>query len=306
MLYEYCREVAEAETRTITIMPKSDFKLPQGHYRFIEMFCNDPGCDCRRCFFMVRADWSQEPVATIGFGWESPEFYTRWMGDDELSAMLSGVNLEPMQRPSEHASEILRMFKAVLLPNHDYIERVKRHYALMRSVVDGERKRPNTAKERKKRKKEKERQLMDEPRRLHVTTTNAQGEKIVKRFDKSTYRHPKGKISEAFLQFVEPLVASFGENSPPRELVETVLKMGRTVWNTAVLDTTEGGTKHVGMLLANAKKDQRTRLMIESLIQRKQADFGDNQRLLGEYKFIPEGHDGFHLQIEARNPLALN
>lgn len=136
MLYTYCREVAEAETRTVTIYNNNEFKLPQGHYSLIEMFCNDQGCDCRRCFFMVRADWADEPLAYIGYGWESPDFYTRWMGDAELSEHLAGVAIEPMQQQSKYAEKCLQMVKTVLLSDTDYAERIKRHYSLMRKIVE--------------------------------------------------------------------------------------------------------------------------------------------------------------------------
>ena len=303
MLYEYCREVAEAETRTITIMPKSDFNLPSGHYSFIEMFCNDPGCDCRRCFFMVRADWSQEPVATIGFGWESPEFYTRWMGDDELSDMLLGVGLEPMQRQSKYASEILRMFKAVLLPDHDYIERVKRHYALMRSVVEGSKKSSKLTKDRKKKKSEKKRLNQKEKRTFKVTTTDSSGRKMVKPFDKATYRHPTGKISATFVEFIRPFIQLDTDPQPSRQLVESILSIAWTLWNSAVYDTIEGTTERCDKLLADAP-DKETRLMLEFMIQNKQSTFGNDQRLIGDYEYIQES-DGYRLRATAQHPPAL-
>ncbi len=302
MLYEYCREVAEAETRTITIFENNEFNLPAGHYSFIEMFCNEPGCDCRRCFFMVRADWSQETLATIGFGWESPDFYTRWMGDDELSDLLSGVGLEPMQPQSKHASEILRLFKMVLLPQDEYIKRVKRHYALMRSVVDGPKRQPRETKDYKRRKREKEKQRKLKQGSLQVTTTNSSGQKVVKPFDKSTYRHPTGKISVAFREYVNHVIDLGSTPPPPLEEANQALKLCQIVWNAAVVDTVEG-TRHVKKMLDTAP-DKNSRLMIEILTQLKQSEFGDDQRLIADYKCIPEG-DSYRLQVTASHPSAL-
>lgn len=312
MLYEYCREVAEAETRTITIFENSEFNLPPGHYSFIEMFCNDPGCDCRRCFFMVRADWSNEPLAYIGYGWESADFYTRWMGDDEISDMLTGAGLEPMQPQSKYAPEILRMFEMALLPNREYIERVKRHYALMRSVVDAPEKqatpkdRKQLKREREKIKREKERnkkQKQPQKRGFRVTTTDSSGRKIVKAFDKSTYRHPTGKISTAFVEFIKPFVNLNTDPQPSKRKVNSILNVSRTVWNAVVFDTTESETTCCDELLAKAE-DHETRLLIEFMIQNKLATFGDDQRLIGDYEYIQE-EDGFRLKVTAKHPPAL-
>lgn len=46
-------DVAERETRTVTVIDSSDFNLPPAHYSFLEMFCDDPGCDCRRVFSLL-------------------------------------------------------------------------------------------------------------------------------------------------------------------------------------------------------------------------------------------------------------
>ena len=38
-------DVAERETRTVTVIDSSDFNLPPAHYSFLEMFCDEPGCE---------------------------------------------------------------------------------------------------------------------------------------------------------------------------------------------------------------------------------------------------------------------
>ncbi|MCJ7700189.1 MAG: hypothetical protein MUO62_01280 [Anaerolineales bacterium] len=61
-------EIAEKETRTITAMNSSD--LPTGSYGLIEMYCNEPDCDCRRVFLDVY-DWeNSKSMAIIAYGWE--------------------------------------------------------------------------------------------------------------------------------------------------------------------------------------------------------------------------------------------
>src|SRR5439155_1525431 len=47
-----CLETAERETRTI-ILQCARAGLPAGSYQFLEMFCDESGCDCRRVMFSV-------------------------------------------------------------------------------------------------------------------------------------------------------------------------------------------------------------------------------------------------------------
>lgn len=133
-------EIAEKETRVITVLESSEHSvfLPPGQYAFLEMFCNEPGCDCRRVFFIVTASPGENHEAVIAYGWESSKFYRTWyqQGTDEEIAMLKGPELNVGSPQGRHADAILQLFIDCLLPQTDYIERVKRHYRLFRSTVD--------------------------------------------------------------------------------------------------------------------------------------------------------------------------
>lgn len=50
--YNYFPEVAKGETHSITISPASEFGLPPDDYGFLEMYCDEPGCDCRRVLIL--------------------------------------------------------------------------------------------------------------------------------------------------------------------------------------------------------------------------------------------------------------
>jgi hypothetical protein len=60
-------------------------QLPDGDYTFVDMYCVDPECDCRKTMIHVLRNGTH--VATINFGWESPEFYRKWMGRAENGSM---------------------------------------------------------------------------------------------------------------------------------------------------------------------------------------------------------------------------
>lgn len=140
LLHDLLPEIAENETRTISVIKdRSEDGLPPGTYAFHEMYCNERGCDCRRVFFYVVASFRRGPEAVICWGWESPEFYAKWLHskDPQMLRELIGPSLNLGSPQSELAPALLRLAWEVLLQDVDYVERMKRHYALFRAKIDG-------------------------------------------------------------------------------------------------------------------------------------------------------------------------
>jgi hypothetical protein len=138
-LYSRLPQIAEAETRTITILNHGGvlerFGVPPGTYAFREMFCDEPGCDCRRVMWWVASEKRDEAV--IAWGWESRAFYGRWIGDGDPESIrqLQGPALNLGSDQTELADGLLRLTSEVLLKDREYIERVKRHYQQFRSAL---------------------------------------------------------------------------------------------------------------------------------------------------------------------------
>jgi hypothetical protein len=105
--HELCPEIAERETRSITLLPGSEWGLPAAHYGFVEMFCKEPGCDCRRVMFSVISSLSQQVEAVVAWGWESRAFYERWLGmkDPEILLQMQGpiLNLDSPRTKNSNA-----------------------------------------------------------------------------------------------------------------------------------------------------------------------------------------------------------
>jgi len=135
----YFKEIAEAETRSVRIFEGHPSGLPPGEYGFIEFYCNEKNCDCRRVHLMVVTEWSKEPLAMIAYGWELPSYYAKWMhsADKRMAAGMSGVSLEPMFDQSKYAAAAKKLCEEVLLADPSYVARLKRHYRMMRDHVDG-------------------------------------------------------------------------------------------------------------------------------------------------------------------------
>jgi hypothetical protein len=143
--HEYCPEIAERETRSITILENAQFKLPPADYGFVEMFCNEPGCDCRRVMLNVFSSIDEKPKAVIAYGWEKKRFYVKWFRNTDPTVIkdLMGPVLNKMSPQSDLAPELLILFKKVLLKDKSYMDRVKRHYSMMREKVDKSRPKTN-------------------------------------------------------------------------------------------------------------------------------------------------------------------
>ena len=135
---ELCPEIAESETRTITVLDESSLGLPVAEYALLEMFCNERKCDCRRVFFYVVSSLTNDVVAVIAYGWESKKFYAKWMRDDdpEVIKELQGPILNMGSPQSNLAPAILDLVEDIILNDRAYVERVKTHYLIYRSKIE--------------------------------------------------------------------------------------------------------------------------------------------------------------------------
>ena len=124
-------EIACRETRSLTL--RGQAKVPDGEYGFLEFYCDEPDCDCRRVLIMVVSPDPSLPVwATLNYGWDNPNFYTEWMGDAEFAEGIDGASLELFGEQSPFADALLRLFIEVVA-DAAYIARLKRHYALFKA-----------------------------------------------------------------------------------------------------------------------------------------------------------------------------
>jgi hypothetical protein len=136
--HKFCPEVAARETRTIHVLPGSNLGVPPADYHFEEMYCDERGCDCRRVMFAVMSSARGDMEAVIAWGWESRDFYARWMHMDDPAMLdeLQGPILNLGSPQSQHAGALLRIAQQFLLSDPAYVERIKRHYALFREHID--------------------------------------------------------------------------------------------------------------------------------------------------------------------------
>lgn len=139
LFHDYFPDLAKKETRTITVVDPASVGLPVGQYALLEMFCDEPGCDCRRVFFSVMSSPRNQLEAVVTYGWEPRAFYARWMkyDNDPLALdQLKGPALNLGSPESELAPAILKMITNIPLRDSAYVERIKRHYLIFRDEVE--------------------------------------------------------------------------------------------------------------------------------------------------------------------------
>jgi hypothetical protein len=125
-------DLAAKETRVATIL--GDAEIPKGEYAFVEWYCDEDGCDCRRVMIQVIERSTKRKVwASINYGWEKPGYYVKWVGSPSLAKDMAGAILDPINPQSECAPALLEIFETIL-QDPDYVERLKRHYAMFKGT----------------------------------------------------------------------------------------------------------------------------------------------------------------------------
>ncbi len=123
-------DLAVDEKRMLTVFGRDD--LPDGEYGFVELYCNEAGCDCRRVIISVVTPTTDSKVwATLNYGRENLEFYERWLGDKENAVDCKGPSLDPINPQTKYSPVLLGLFEQ-LLTDEKYVERLKRHYELFK------------------------------------------------------------------------------------------------------------------------------------------------------------------------------
>src|SRR5262245_42688143 len=143
-------DVAWQEMRSVSVRGLPP--LPDGDYGFLELYCDDQACDCRRVIVQVLSSSTGSSVwATINYGWETLAFYENWLGDEQLAQECQGPELDPLNAQSPYSAVLLELFKSVL---HDtaYVERLQRHYAMFKGNIPAQRTSIQMRKQRRKRK----------------------------------------------------------------------------------------------------------------------------------------------------------
>jgi len=128
--FEVFPAVAQRETRSATTFGRED--LPDAEYGFIEMYCVDPKCDCRRAIIKVIShDLPEVEIATLSYGWDTAAFYRDFLRGFSDGRDATGVQLERLSDQSELAEGGRTLFEE-MLQDPEYKTRIERHYKMVK------------------------------------------------------------------------------------------------------------------------------------------------------------------------------
>ena len=98
-------------------------RIPKGSYSFVECYCADPACDCRRVTLLViNAKSRQKAAISFGFDPDGP---------------IAGPFLDDFQKQAPYAEELLDAFVDAINDGPDWQERMHQRYQEVRKKVAG-------------------------------------------------------------------------------------------------------------------------------------------------------------------------
>jgi hypothetical protein len=118
---------SEAANECRTVIPTGRFDLPHRTFVWMEAYCADPQCDCRRVMLNIVDAETHDHVATINYAFEPPEPPF----DDEGQMFLDPLNPQSAMSPA-----FLEVTAEMLARDRGYHDRLVRHYTMWKTVVD--------------------------------------------------------------------------------------------------------------------------------------------------------------------------
>jgi hypothetical protein len=122
------------------------------------------------------------------------------------------------------------------------------------------------------------------------------------------------KVSEAFMEYVEPYLAALLRDRaeqgipeiPSLEEIESILKMPWLIWNAIVAETVP--SNKIDFLawmdeLVPKHMPDNVKQLLDSLKTRKRNQFSQYQYYLGDYKLYYDKNNEIRIKVEARSPV---
>ena len=104
-------------------LPRTVGKAKAGMYSFVEAYCVEADCDCRRATILaVNAKGKKAAVIEFGFDPDHP---------------LAGPFLSQLEKQSAGAEDLLQIFVEAINDNPDWLKGMYKHYRQVRKKVDG-------------------------------------------------------------------------------------------------------------------------------------------------------------------------
>lgn len=116
--------------------------------------------------------------------------------------------------------------------------------------------------------------------------------------------YPDRKISETLLHFAVPLLHDL-TNEASEQRVEKAFLVAFTAWNAVIFADVLDDHSYLDKIRCVATEEPGVAELVEQLILRKRAFFGDDERLIGAWEVLRTA-DGFNLRADARDPYTVS
>jgi len=131
---DICPQIARRETRDLEIVGNP--KIPDGTYTFYDNYCDNPYCDCKCVVVEVESQSSPANILTVlTYGWETPDFYTELVLDDEHTTPESGIEVNADSKQSKYAEGLRDILEEYIANNPDYALVLQNHYDAVKATV---------------------------------------------------------------------------------------------------------------------------------------------------------------------------
>lgn len=97
--------------------------IPPGEYLFMEVYCNEKDCDCRRVMISVISRDESRPLATINMGFDS-------------KGPQPGPFLDPWNPQSEYAAAFIQVFVEIINTEPAYLKQLQNHYVMFKEALE--------------------------------------------------------------------------------------------------------------------------------------------------------------------------
>jgi hypothetical protein len=117
----------EADAEYQTVIPYEKEGIPTRPFLFVELYCVEPECDCRRVMLNVVDIHTDQHVATINYAFEPPE-----PPFDDLGQWF----LDWLNPQSEVSDAFLELFTDMIANDRGYHDRLVSHYEMWKRAVE--------------------------------------------------------------------------------------------------------------------------------------------------------------------------
>lgn len=113
------------------------------------------------------------------------------------------------------------------------------------------------------------------------------------------------KLSEAFLEFIEPSLEFFEDPEPRTDAHCAACAVGHIVWNAVIMQKLNPEKDHLGEAKAQMGNIPQLNELVDVMVSRKRTQFGEDDRIIGVYDVTEKPDGSYSLWAQIVEPAAV-